>query len=31
MDSLLVLAEKGIAELVLLQKQSRQTNAHAGA
>jgi hypothetical protein len=25
------LAEKGIAELVQLQKQSRQTHVHAGA
>ena len=31
MDSLLALAEKGIAELVQLQKQSRQTHMHAGA
>ncbi len=31
MDSLLALAEKGIAELVQLQKQSRQTHVHAGA
>ena len=31
MDSLLALAEKGIAELVQLQKQSRQTHIHAGA
>jgi ribonuclease PH len=30
MDSLLALAEKGIAELVLLQKASRQTHIHAG-
>jgi len=28
---LLALAEKGIAELVQLQKQSRQTHVHAGA
>ena len=27
----LALAEKGIAELVQLQKQSRQTHVHAGA
>jgi ribonuclease PH len=31
MDSLLSLAEKGIAQLVQLQKQSRQTHIHAGA
>jgi len=31
MDSLLALAEKGIAELVHLQKQSRQTHVHGGA
>jgi ribonuclease PH len=31
MDSLLGLAEKGIAELVALQKQSRQTHLHAAA
>jgi ribonuclease PH len=31
MDSLLALAEKGIAELVQLQKQSRQTHVQAGA
>jgi ribonuclease PH len=31
MDSLLALAEKGIAELVVLQKQSRQTHLHAAA
>jgi ribonuclease PH len=31
MDSLLALAEKGIAQLVQLQKQSRQTHIHAGA
>jgi ribonuclease PH len=30
MDSLLALAEKGIAELVVLQKQSRQSHMHAG-
>jgi ribonuclease PH len=31
MDSLLALAEKGIAELVHLQKQSRQTHVRGGA
>jgi ribonuclease PH len=31
MDSLLALAEKGIAQLVVLQKQSRQTHVHAAA
>ena len=31
MDSLLALAEKGIAELVQLQKHSLQTHVHAGA
>jgi ribonuclease PH len=31
MDSLLGMAEKGIAQLVVLQKQSRQTHVHAAA
>ncbi len=30
MDSLLALAEKGIAELVVLQKKSRESHVHAG-